>query len=384
MHLVSLDIADFRNITHAQIEPDAEGTTVITGVNGAGKTSVLEAVEYLATLQSFRGSPKEALVRRDAGPAILRAETLVDDRTLTLEAEISADGKTRTLVNRQAVRRRGELHQALRTTVFSPEDIGVVRAGPADRRRFLDITLAVVDPKAARSVDETDKILRQRSALLRNHGRRMSSEVASTLDVWDVRLDGAGTALVEARESLVEQLVPLVTRHYARLAGQESEIGMEYRRSWEGRLLEALGRSRPKDLERGVTLLGPHRDELELSLAGLPGRTHASQGEQRSLALALQLAAHQLATERLGSAPVLLLDDVFSELDPFRSKALLAGLPPGQALLTTALPAPPEVAAAKVYTLDGGGRVGPGLGHPGWAPEKASREPDSSGTAIGP
>jgi DNA replication and repair protein RecF len=197
----------------------------------------------------------------------------------------------------------------------------------------------------------------------------MSPEVASTLDVWDARLDEAGTALAEAREALVEQLVPLVTRHYARLAGQESKIGMEYRRSWEGRLLEALGRSRTKDLERGVTLLGPHRDELELSLAGLPGRTHASQGEQRSLALALQLAAHQLATERLGSAPVLLLDDVFSELDPFRSKALLAGLPPGQALLTTALPAPPEVAAAKVYTLDGGGRVGPG--HPGRAPGEA-------------
>lgn len=362
MHLVSLDIADFRNIVHAELEPDAEGTTVITGVNGAGKTSLLEAVEYLATLQSFRGSPREALVRRDADQAILRAETLVDQRTLSIEAEISATGRTRTLVNRQAVRRRGELHQALRTTVFSPEDIGVVRAGPADRRRFLDTTLAVVDPKAARAVDDTEKILRQRSALLRNHGRRMSPEVASTLDVWDVRLDEAGTALVEAREALVDQLAPLAGLHYARLAGRETRIGMEYRRSWSGRLLEALEQSRAKDLERGASTIGPHRDELELTLAGLAGRTHASQGEQRSLALALQLAAHQLATERLGSAPVLLLDDVFSELDPFRSKALLAGLPPGQALLTTALPAPPEVAAAKVYTVDEGGRVETGSG----------------------
>lgn len=360
MHLVSLAITDFRNIAHAEIEPDAEGTTVITGVNGAGKTSLLEAIEYLATLHSFRGSPKEALVRQGADQAILRAETLVDGRAMTIEAEVSATGRTRTMVNRQAVRRRSELHQALRTTVFSPEDIGVVRAGPADRRRFLDTTLAVVDPKAARAVDDTEKILRQRSALLRNHGRRITPEVASTLDVWDARLDEAGTALVEAREALVDQLTPIAAEHYARLAGQACPVGMEYRRSWSGRLLEALAESRSKDLERGLTLLGPHRDELELSLAGLPSRTHASQGEQRSLALALQLAAHQLATERLGSAPVLLLDDVFSELDPFRSTALLAGLPPGQALLTTALPAPPEVAAAKVYTVAEGGHVDTG------------------------
>ena len=362
MHLASLAISDFRNIVHAQIEPDAEGTTVITGVNGAGKTSILESIAYLATLQSFRGSPKDALVRQGAVQAIVRAETLVEGRFLTIEAEVSAVGRSRTMVNRQAVRRRAELHQALRTTVFSPEDIGVVRAGPGHRRRFLDTVLAVVDPKAARAVDDTEKILRQRSALLRSHGRRITPEVATTLDVWDGRLDDSGTVLVEARELLVELLAPLTTQHYARLAGREFPVGMEYRRSWSGRLIEALAESRAKDLERGVSLLGPHRDELELSLDRLPGRTHASQGEQRSLALALQLAAHQLATERLGSAPVLLLDDVFSELDPFRSRALLAGLPPGQALLTTALPAPPEVAAAKVYTMTGDGHVRPGPG----------------------
>jgi DNA replication and repair protein RecF len=136
-------------------------------------------------------------------------------------------------------------------------------------------------------------------------------------------------------------------------------VNLEYRRSWSGSLLEALAASRSKDIERGVSLIGPHRDELELSLGGLPSRTHASQGEQRSLALALQLAAHQLATERLGSPPVLLLDDVFSELDPFRSRALLAGLPPGQTLLTTALPAPEEVSAAKIYAVAAGGHVVP-------------------------
>ena len=359
MHLVSLSITDFRNLGEVAIEPDPEGTTVITGLNGSGKTSVLEAIGYLATLQSFRGSPKEAMVRRGSERSILRAITLADGRALTIEAELTAAGRSRTMVNRQSVRRRGELHEALRTTVFSPEDIGVIRSGPADRRRFLDETLAVVDPKAARSSEEVEKILRQRSALLRGSGRRISPEVAATLDVWDSRLDDAGTRLVAAREELVVQLAPVTQAHYSRLAGQETSVTMVYRRSWEGQLLEALAGSRQKDLERGVSLIGPHRDELEVALQGLPSRTHASQGEQRSLALALQLAAHQLATERLGSAPLLLLDDVFSELDPQRSAALLAGLPTGQALLTTALPAPEGVEAAKIYEVAAGGRVMP-------------------------
>jgi DNA replication and repair protein RecF len=359
VHLVSLSIADFRNIVETTIEPDPEGTTVITGLNGSGKTSLLEALSYLATLQSFRGSPREAMIRRGADRAILRAQTLVETRPVSVEAELLATGRSRTMVNRQVVRRRGDLHEAIRTTVFSPEDIGVVRSGPADRRRFLDETLAVVEPKAARSVEEVDRILRQRSALLRGSGRRLSAEVASTLDVWDTRLAASGTALVEAREALVEQLAPLAEEHYSRLAGRSTEVGLDYVRSWSGELAEALAGSRSKDVERGVSLIGPHRDELELSLDGLRGRSHASQGEQRSLALALQLAAHQLATDRLGSAPILLLDDVFSELDPHRSRALLAGLPPGQTLLTTALPAPAEVAAAKVYSVRASGVVAP-------------------------
>ena len=359
MLLVSLTIADFRNIVDLSIEPDPTGTTVITGRNGAGKTSVLEAIAYLSTLQSFRGSPREAMVRRGAERAILRAETLVEGRAVIIEAEVSSSGRSRTMVNRQAVRRRGDLHQALRTTVFSPEDIGVVRSGPAERRHFLDETLAVVDPKAARAAEDVDKILRQRTALLRTSGRRLTPEVADTLDVWDTRLDAAGTALVEAREQLVVELGPITESHYSRLAGTSTEVGLGYVRSWSGRLVEALGESRAKDVERGISSVGPHRDELDLTVQGLPSRTHASQGEQRSLALALQLAAHQLATERLGSAPVLLLDDVFSELDPFRSAALLAGLPTGQALLTTALPAPVEVAPARVYEVEAGGHARP-------------------------
>ena len=171
MYLVSLAATDFRNLVDTTIEPDPEGTTVITGSNGAGKTSLLEAAAYLATLQSFRGSPREALVRRGAERAILRAESRVGDRTLTIEAEITVAGRSRTQVNRQPVRRRADLHEALRVTVFSPEDIGVVRSGPAHRRRFLDETLAVVDPKAARAAEEAEKVLRQRAALLRTAGQ---------------------------------------------------------------------------------------------------------------------------------------------------------------------------------------------------------------------
>ncbi|HEX3460234.1 MAG TPA: DNA replication/repair protein RecF [Acidimicrobiales bacterium] len=358
MYLASLSISDFRNFAEATIAPDPAGTTVITGRNGAGKTSLLEAIGYLATLQSFRGSAKEGMVRLGADRAILRAVTMVGERSLDIEAELAATGRSRTMVNRQTVRRRSDLGEALRVTVFSPEDIAVVRGGPAERRRFLDETLAVVAPKASQHAEDTEKVLRQRAALLRRAGGRLSPEVEATLDVWDTRLDASGTALVEARETLTQQLTPLAEQHYSRLAGVDVKVGLHYRRSWTGTLRDALLASRADDLVRGITLVGPHRDELELTVSGLVGRTHTSQGEQRSLALAVRLATHQLATDRLGSAPVLLLDDVFSELDPYRTRALLEGLPPGQSILTTALPPPPEVAAAATYEVGPAGTVG--------------------------
>ena len=357
MQLLSLEVKDFRNVAETFLEPDPKGTTVISGLNGAGKTSLLEAVHYLSTLRSFRRAPREAMVRRNAEHAIVRALIDAEERAVTIEAEITATGRARTLVNRQTVRRRADLHDAFRTSLFSPEDIGVVRGGPATRREFLDDTVGLLDTYAARTVEEVDKIVRQRTALLRTAGRRLGAEESTTLDVWDTRLDEAGTALVQARQHVVADLSPLVGQHYSRLAGTRVEVGLEYRRSWEGLLLEALRHSRAEDVARGISSVGPHRDELNLSLDGLPARTHASQGEQRSLALALRLAAHQLATDRLGSAPVLLLDDVFSELDPFRSRALLDGLPPGQALLTTALASTPEMPSARLYRLEAGGRV---------------------------
>jgi DNA replication and repair protein RecF len=352
VHLASLDLVDFRNIASGSLEPDPGGTTVISGLNGTGKTSVIEAVAYLGTLQSFRGVPRETLVRTGTERAILRGESKVGERTVTIECEVAADGPSRTFLNRQAVRRRDELHEVLRTTVFSPDEVGVVREGPSERRRFLDETLAIVDPRAARASDDMDKILRQRNALLRGGPRRFGAEEARTLDVWDSRLAVAGTEVAEAREALASALAPLATDHYARLAGEKHDVRLIYSRSWSGDLGLALEETRAKDVERGVSLVGPHRDDLEIWLDGLSARSHASQGEQRSLALSLQLAAHQLATERLGSPPILLLDDVFSELDPRRSEALLAGLPPGQTLLTTAVPLPAGVEVAKSYRME--------------------------------
>ncbi|MBV8464032.1 MAG: DNA replication/repair protein RecF [Acidimicrobiales bacterium] len=357
MHLTTLSLVDFRNIAEASVGFAPAGATVITGPNGSGKTNLLEAVGYLATLRSFRGAPREALVRQGAEASILRAETQVGSRTLAIEAEIKVAGRSRTLVNRNTVRRRNDLHEALRCTLFSPHDIVIVRGGPAERRSFLDDTIETVDPKLSVAIDDVDRILRQRAALLRDAHRRPTHDVESSLDVWDQRLHDAGTTLVEAREQLVMQLQPRLGDHYDRLAGRRSEVRARYVRSWEGQLSEALENHRQADLARGATSVGPHRDELELSVGGLPARTHTSQGEQRSLALALRLAAHELATERLGEPPVLLLDDVFSELDDRRRQALVASLPPGQALVTSAVAAPPDVVVAKLVEVGAGGVV---------------------------
>jgi DNA replication and repair protein RecF len=360
VHLISLSVLDFRNIADATVGFDAQGTTVITGPNGAGKTNLLEAVAYVGSLRSFRGAPREAMVRRGRTTAVVRAEAEAGPRPVTIEAELRTEGRSRTMVNRQAVRRRSDLHEALRTTVFSPHDITIVQGGPSDRRGFLDETLEVVDPKSARAIEEVDRILRQRAALLKNAHRQPTGEVDSSLEVWDQRLDDAGTRLVDAREQLLEQLAPRLTAHYDRLSGRASSPTARYRRSWSGSLADALVSHRQADLARGLTSVGPHRDEVELDVGGLPARTHISQGEQRSLALALRLAGHQLATERLGEAPVLLLDDVFSELDEARRRALMAGLPLGQTLLTTAVSPPSEVEVSGVLQVAPGGVVRPG------------------------
>jgi DNA replication and repair protein RecF len=356
MRVTRLWLTDFRNYPSASLDLAGDGLTVISGGNGQGKSNLLEAVGWLATLSSFRGAPAEALVRRGADQAVVRAEGSRDGRSLLLEAEINLGARRdRVFVNRQPLKRARDLLGALRVTVFAPDDLVLVKGGPAERREYLDDLLVALHPKNDALRGDVERVLRQRTTLLKQAGGRLTTEVEATLDVWDAKLAVCGTVLAEAREELVAALEPEVGKAYGQVApGPAGEVGVVYQRSWTGSLADAIAATRADDLRRGVTTVGPHRDELALSVGDLPGRTHASQGEQRSLALALRLGGHALVAESTGSAPVLLLDDVFSELDPERSEALVAHLPAGQALLTTAgpLPAPIEPAAT-VRIVDG-------------------------------
>jgi DNA replication and repair protein RecF len=356
MRVTRLWLTDFRNYTSASLDLAGDGLTVISGGNGQGKSNLLEAVGWLATLSSFRGAPAEALVRRGADQAVVRAEGSRDGRSLLLEAEINLGARRdRVFVNRQPLKRARDLLGALRVTVFAPDDLVLVKGGPAERREYLDDLLVALHPKNDALRSDVERVLRQRTTLLKQAGGRLTAEVEATLDVWDAKLAACGAALAEAREELVVALEPEVGKAYGQVApGSAGEVGVAYQRSWTGSLADAIAAARADDIRRGVTTVGPHRDELVLSVGDLPGRTHASQGEQRSLALALRLGGHALVAESTGSAPVLLLDDVFSELDPERSEALVAHLPAGQALLTTAGPLPALIQpAATVRVVDG-------------------------------
>ena len=271
-----------------------------------------------------------------------------------MDAEIAPGGRSRIRVNRKAASARKDLAAAIPCTIFSPEDLAIVGGAPKGRRDLLDDALALLDPEGARAADESDRVLRQRAALLRQSGGRVSEDVATTLDVWDQRLADAGKVLVAARERVVADLEPLVAATYNRLAGAEGApalVRQSYQRSWTGDLFDALSASRNDDVRRGVNTVGPHRDELVLLLEGREARSHASQGEQRCLALALRLAIHELVRSKTDLRPTLLLDDVFSELDPVRSKALVAELPAGQSLLTTAAPLPEGIDVATVVQV---------------------------------
>ncbi|HZU74060.1 MAG TPA: DNA replication/repair protein RecF [Acidimicrobiales bacterium] len=354
MNVSHLWITDFRNYASAELEPATDGLTVVLGDNGQGKSNLIEALAYLANLESFRGAPREALVRQGAERTVLRAEAAQGERRLLIEADIPVSGRERVLVNRQPLRRVRDLLGVLRTTVFSPDDLELVRGGPSGRRRFLDSTLVGLALRHDALRLELERILRQRAALLRQSGGRATPDIESTLDVWDAKLVATGNEVLEARQVLVSSLGPAVARFYEMLAGQPAPVELSYRRSWDGDLASAVEKARGEDLRRGITTVGPHRDDLDVRLGGMPARTHASQGEQRCLALALRLAEHALVAERAGSPPVLLLDDVFSELDPRRSSCLLDLLPPGQAVLTTAGALPARAEPAKVVAVSAG------------------------------
>ncbi len=342
MLLHTLELADFRNYAalHLELSP---GVTVLIGANGQGKTNLLESIGYLATLSSFRGANDAAMVRDGADAAIIRAEGTRDRRRLLIEAELRREGRNRTMVNRQRLQRARDLLGALRITVFAPDDLDLVKGSPGGRRRYLDDLAVALDPAVDARRGEVDRILRQRNALLKQARGRLTDDIVATLEVWDTKLATTGTALGRLRAELVTRLEPQLADAYASLAGPGRRASLRYTPDWlEHGLADALLAARDDDVRRGVTTVGPHRDEIVLTLGGDPARTHGSQGEQRSLALAMRLAAHRSVTDATGSPPVLLLDDVFSELDASRRSGLLANLPTGQTLITSAADVPED------------------------------------------
>ncbi len=336
-----IELVDYRNYAAASFDLTA-GVTAVLGRNGQGKTNLAEALAYLATLSSFRGAPPDALIRHGFDKAVIRAFVRDDDgRQVLIEAELSRVGRSRVLVNKQNLAKTRDLLGVLRVSVFAPDDLVIVKGGPSDRRRFLDDALVALATKYDSVRLEVERVVRQRNTLLKQAAGRLTDEVATTLDVWDARFVTTGEQLGYARATLVARCQPMVVEAYEQLAGETSPIELVYEPEWRhSGLGAALRASRADDVRRGVSTIGPHRDELSIGLNGLPSRTHASQGEQRTLALALRLAAHRLVAERTGSTPVLVLDDVLSELDPERATALLASLPIGQVIITSASPLP--------------------------------------------
>ncbi len=354
-----LELVDFRNYSHATFDLTA-GITCVIGQNGQGKTNLAEALAYLSGLSSFRQVPSDALVRVAADQAIIRATIGDDDgRTSLVEVEIARTGRGRIQVNRQRLQRTRDLLGTVRTSVFSPDDLALIKGGPAERRRLLDDALVSLAAKNDALRLEVDRVLKQRNTLLRQCGGRLDDEAAVTLDAWDARFVDVGERLGHGRAVLVQRLQPFVNEAYTQLAGGSHNVVSIYNPIWRQQgLATALSEARSDDIRRGVSTVGPHRDELDLFINDLPARTHASQGEQRTLALSLRLGTHRLVTEHVGSSPILILDDVLSELDDDRATALLRELPAGQVVITTASPLPDEASPDRVLRIHNGTVMG--------------------------
>jgi DNA replication and repair protein RecF len=382
VHLTRLALTDFRSYPSADVALE-QGVTIFSGLNGEGKTNLVEAVGYVATLASHRAAHDAPLIRQGAERAIIRASVHDATRDALVEIELNPGRANRVRLNRAPLTRPREILGVLRTVLFAPEDLALVKGDPGERRRFLDDLLVAMAPRYAAVRADYDRVLRQRTALLKSagpkggpKGNRQSREaVMSTLDVWDAHLARAGAELLVAREHLVAAVRPHVERAYTAVAGDRGLASIDYRRSFESppataaeggghgervkaaeeALRAALAEVRDSELERGVCLAGPHRDELELAVRGLPARGYASHGESWSLALALRLASFDLLRDGRED-PVLILDDVFAELDAGRRDrlaALVAGAE--QVLVTAAVPADvPSLLTGARFTLSGG------------------------------
>src|SRR3954447_13812264 len=360
MHVSALSLTDFRSWRQLDMEL-APGPTALVGSNGQGKTNVVEALLYVATLGSHRVATDAPLVRQGAERAVVRARVERDERTTLVELEINPGKANRARINRGPVPRAKEVLGLLRTVLFAPEDLALVRGDPSERRRFLDDLLVSRSPRYAGVRSDYERVLKQRNALLKTAflAKRSGCGDMRTLDVWDSHLAQSGSELLAARLELVDGLQPHVAAAYKEISNGQGETGLTYKSSLDdampdsgdrdvlaAALLSELARVRPQEVERGVSLVGPHRDELVLSLSSagtpLPVKGYASHGESWSVALALRLASYTLLRDDAPGTdgePGLVLDAVFAELDVGRRQRL-AELVSGaeQVLVTAAVP----------------------------------------------
>jgi DNA replication and repair protein RecF len=373
VHVVHLTLHDFRSYATAEVTL-GPGVTAFVGRNGQGKTNLVEAVDYIARLSSHRVSSDAPLVRAGTDQAVIRAAVVRDDRQALLEVEINPGRSNRARINRSPLPRARELLGMVRTVLFSPEDLTLVKGDPSDRRRFLDDLLVQRSPRYAGTRADYDRVLRQRNSLLKSASvaRGSTDAAVATLEVWDDRLAQLGASVMAARAALVEELNPLLGKAYEAVArgAHRDDATLEYRPSFDvpaaadepalvAALLAELARRRRDELDRGLSLVGPHRDEVACRLGDLPVKGYSSHGESWSFALALRLASYELLRSPEvggGDDPVLVLDDVFAELDTGR-RSQLAELVAGaeQVLVTAAVgeDVPAQLRGARFTVADG-------------------------------
>ena len=397
MYLEQLSLTDFRS--YAQVDLSLEpGVTVLVGSNGIGKTNLMEAIGYLATLSSHRVSSDAPLLRFGTERAMIRAKLVRAGQPTVLELEINGGRANRARINRSNPVRARDILGICQTVLFAPEDLALVKGDPSNRRRFLDELLVSLMPRHAATRSDYDRVLKQRNALLKS-GRtgRFTAGHEATLDVWDQHMARAGAELLHARLELVERLQPHLKNAYAQLTDGSKAAGAVYRSTLQGmfdddgeasasaggtaagepaagaedlrqlsvedltdRYVQAFAASRRRELERGISLVGPHRDELELVLGQAPAKGYASHGETWSMCLSLRLASYYVMLDDArtgGSAPILILDDVFAELDVQRRRKLAAIVSGAEQVLVTAAvedDIPAELAGRRVKVIPGG------------------------------
>ncbi len=369
MYVTAIELVDFRSYEHVELSLNA-GVTVLVGRNGQGKTNVVEALGYLATLSSHRVASDQPLVRHDAKVAVVRAAVERTGRRLLLEIEVVPGKSNRARINKSPLPRPRELLGVLRTVMFAPEDLTLVRGDPDARRSFLDELMTLRTPRLAGVKADFERTLKQRNALLKSAMGTRGSFDASTLAVWNDHLVQLGSELLHERLTLVSDLHGPVRDAYADLAPAGGEARLDYRASWTGappldpqrsreaiaeEFRDSLQRVEKDELQRGVTLVGPHRDDLVLLLGDHPAKGYASHGESWSMVLALRLASFELLRID-GDDPVLILDDVFAELDSTRRERLAQMVVGAEQVLVTAAVADdiPRTLSGDRFTVDSG------------------------------